>query len=150
MSNGSIRFDAWLSLRRRDTEVKENQIGTEIVDWAVRLHRELGPGLLEAVYEATLGRALEQRGLEVHRQAVISIQYQGMTFDEGLRADLTVGGWVIVELRSVDRINPAPKKQLLTYTPRRHEIGNTGLTRRREDAKDSGRKSSRDRRVNPK
>ena len=95
--------------------MKENEIGTIIVDCAVELHRNLGPGLLETVYEVTLARALERRGLIVQRQVGVSIEYQGETFSEGFRADLIVGGLVIVELKSIERVTPAHKKQLLTY-----------------------------------
>lgn len=95
--------------------MKENGIGTIIVDCALDLHRNLGPGLLETVYEVTLARALERRGLVVQRQVAVPIEYQGETFSEGFRADLIVGGLVIVELKSIERVTPAHKKQLLTY-----------------------------------
>jgi GxxExxY protein len=93
----------------------ENDIGSVIVDCAVELHRDLGPGLLESVYRVTLARKLERRGLEVHREVVIPIEYEGEQFDEGFRADMIVGAKVILELKSVDRVHPAHKKQLLTY-----------------------------------
>ena len=93
----------------------ENEIGTVIVDCAVHLHQDLGPGLLETVYEVTLARKLEKRGLSVQRQIPIAIEYEGQKFDEGFRADLIVEGRVIVELKSVELIHPAHKKQLLTY-----------------------------------
>jgi GxxExxY protein len=99
----------------QDTEMKENDIGTIIVDCALDLHRNLGPGLLETVYEVTLARALERRGLAVQREVSVPIEYQGETFSEGFRADLIVGELVIVELKSVERVTPAHKKQLLTY-----------------------------------
>ena len=95
--------------------MKENDIGTIIVDCAVELHRNLGPGLLETVYEVTLARALERRGLAVQRQVSVPIEYQGETFSEGFRADLIDGELVIVELKSIERVTPAHKKQLLTY-----------------------------------
>lgn len=93
----------------------ENEIGTMIVDCAVRLHQDLGPGLLETVYEVTLARKLETRGLSIQRQVPIAIEYEGQKFDEGFRADLIVEGKVIVELKSVEAIHAAHKKQLLTY-----------------------------------
>jgi GxxExxY protein len=93
----------------------ENEIGTIIVDSALELHRNLGSGLLESVYEVTLARALERRGLAVQRQVAVPIEYHGETFSEGFRADLIVGGLVIVELKSIERVMPAHKKQLLTY-----------------------------------
>ena len=93
----------------------ENEIGTLIVDCAVQLHKALGPGLLETVYEVTLARQLEKRGLTIERQVPVSIEYEGQKFDEGFRADLVVEGKVIVELKSVEKVHPAHKKQLLTY-----------------------------------
>ena len=95
--------------------MSENEIGTIIVDSAVDLHRNLGPGLLETVYEVTLARALERGGLAVQRQVSVPIEYQGETFSEGFRADIIVGDLVIVELKSIERVVPAHKKQLLTY-----------------------------------
>ena len=99
----------------RDTETHENEIGTMIVDCAVHLHQDFGPGLLETVYEVTLARKLEERGLSVQRQVPIAIEYEGQGFDEGFRADLIVETKVIIELKSVEAVHPAHKKQLLTY-----------------------------------
>lgn len=93
----------------------ENEIGTIIVDCAIQLHQDLGPGLLESVYEVLLARKLEKRGLSVQRQVPIAIEYDGQNFDEGFRADLIVEGKVIVELKSVETVHPVHKKQLLTY-----------------------------------
>jgi GxxExxY protein len=93
----------------------ENDIGSIIVDCALDLHRNLGPGLLETVYEVTLARSLERRGLAVRRQVGVDIKYQGEVFSEGFRADLIVEDLVIVELKSIERVTPAHKKQLLTY-----------------------------------
>jgi GxxExxY protein len=93
----------------------ENEIGTVIVDCAVHLHQSLGPGLLESVYEVTLAKKLERRGLTVQRQIPIAIEFEGQKFDEGFRADLIVEGKVIIELKSVETVHPAHKKQLLTY-----------------------------------
>lgn len=86
-----------------------------IVDVSVRVHRDLGPGLLESVDEAVLARVLEQRGLEVERQKPIRSEYQGMVFEEGFRADLIVENRVMVELKSVERLASVHGKQLLTY-----------------------------------
>ena len=93
----------------------ENDIGSVVVDCEVTLHQDLGPGLLETVYEVTLARALERRGLSVRRQVAVPIEYEGETFAEGFRADLIVEGKVLLELKSVERVTPAHKKQLLTY-----------------------------------
>ena len=93
----------------------ENEIGTIVVDCAVKLHKSLGPGLLEIVYEAVLAKKLERAGLLVQRQVPIPIEFDGLTFNEGFRADLLVNGLVILELKSVEKIHPVHKKQLLTY-----------------------------------
>ena len=93
----------------------ENEIGTIIIDCAIHLHQDLGPGLLETVYEVTLAAKLRKRGLSVERQVPISIEYEGQKFDEGFRADLIVAGKVIVELKSIEKLHPAHKKQVLTY-----------------------------------
>ena len=93
----------------------ENEIGTAIVDAAVEIHRHLGPGLLESVYEMVLAYELNARGLQVERQVPISIAYKEMTFKEAFRADLLVGGKVIVELKSLEQINNAHRKQVQTY-----------------------------------
>lgn len=93
----------------------ENEIGRLIVDSAVHLHQDLGPGLLETVYEVTLAAKLRKRGLSVDSQIPIPIKYAGQQFEEGFRADLVVEGKVIVELKSVEKVHPAHKKQVLTY-----------------------------------
>ena len=95
--------------------VTENEIGTILVGTAIEVHRELGPGLLESVYEVVLAHELSLRGLEVRRQVPISIIYKGMEFAEAFRADLLVAGKVIVELKSLEQINKAHRKQIQTY-----------------------------------
>lgn len=93
----------------------EEAIGKIIVDCAVKLHQALGPGLLESVYEVALCHDLEKRGLLINRQVAIPIQYGGINFDEGFRADIIVEEKVILELKSIEKVNNAHKKQLLTY-----------------------------------
>ncbi len=93
----------------------ENEIGKIVVDTAVHLHQELGPGLLESVYESVLSRLLAKRELRVRRQASIPIEFNGESFDEGFRADIVIEEKVILELKSVEKLNPVHKKQLLTY-----------------------------------
>ena len=95
--------------------MNENEIGGIVVDCAVKLHVDLGPGLLESVYEILLAHRLGQAGLRVHRQMPIPIEFDGIQFDEGFRADLVVENKVIVELKSVEDVHPAHKKQVLTY-----------------------------------
>lgn len=86
-----------------------------VVDAAMKIHMDLGPGLLESVYESVLARALERRGLQVERQKSIRFEYDGMVFEEAFRTDLLVEGRVIVELKSVENLAPVHGKQLLTY-----------------------------------
>ena len=93
----------------------ENEIADRIMDAAFLIHRELGPGLLESVYETILAQQLTDAGLEVQRQVAVPLIFRGMVFDEAFRADLIVGKKVIIELKSVERIQPVHSKQLLTY-----------------------------------
>ena len=95
--------------------MNENQIAKEVVDAAVKIHTKLGLGLLESVYEAVLARELERRGLRVERQVPIPIEYEGLKFDEGFRADIIVEGKVILELKSVEQLAKVHYKQLSTY-----------------------------------
>lgn len=82
----------------------ENDIGREVVDATIAIHRELGPGLLETVYEVVLIDELWRRGMAAERQVSIPILCRGIRFDEGFRADIIVEGKVILELKSVDTI----------------------------------------------
>ncbi len=93
----------------------ENEIGKLVVDSAVTVHRELGPGLLETVYEVILAHELRQRGLGVERQVPISIEFRGIKFDEAFRADIMVEEKVVLELKSVEQVSRTHQKQLLTY-----------------------------------
>ena len=93
----------------------ENEIATQIVDGAYKIHTTLGPGLLESVYEATLTYELTKRGLQVTRQQPIPVVYEGVHLEVGFRADLIVEGKVVVEIKSVEALAPVHKKQLLTY-----------------------------------
>src|SRR5689334_23056962 len=85
------------------------------MDASFIIHRELGPGLLESVYEVVLAKQLKDLGLMVERQVAIPIHFQGVDFDEGFRADLLVEKKLIIELKSVERLQPVHSKQLLTY-----------------------------------
>jgi GxxExxY protein len=93
----------------------ENEIGTVIVNSAVDIHRQLGPGLLESVYEVVLAYELNAKGLPVKRQVPIRIVYKSLTFEDAFRADLLVADKVIVELKSLEQLNNAHRKQLQTY-----------------------------------
>ena len=95
--------------------VSPNEITRQIVDAAYKLHTALGPGLLETVYEVALAHELQKRGLRVRRQVPVPIDYDGLKFDEGFRADLLVEESVIVELKSVEKNHPVHPKQLRTH-----------------------------------
>lgn len=90
-------------------------VATEVIDAALHLHRDLGPGLLESVYEMLLAGQLARRGLMTERQHVVNVEYDGMRFDGAFRIDLLVEGQLLVEIKSVERLNAVHAKQLLTY-----------------------------------
>lgn len=99
-----------------------NEVSGLIVDAAFRLHVAVGPGLFESVYEALLDHELKKLRLKVERQVAVSLEYEGLRFEEAFRADMIVDGRIIVEVNSVADIHPVHKKQLLTY------LKLTGLT----------------------
>ena len=93
----------------------ENETAKEIVDSALWIHKSLGPGLLEKVYQKLLVAELTERGINIEEEVSIPFEYRGLKFDEGLRVDLVVEDKVIVELKSVESIAPVHLKQLKTY-----------------------------------
>ncbi len=93
----------------------ENEISGIVVDAAFKIHTQLGPGLLESVYEAVLAYELRKRGLKAETQQAVPIKYDNIYFDEGFRLDLLVEDKVIVEVKSIEDVAPIHKKQLLTY-----------------------------------
>jgi len=95
--------------------MNENEIGAIVIDTAVAIHRELGPGLLETVYEIVFAYELKKQGLEVKRQFPIPIRYKSIQFEEGFRADIVVEEKVILEIKSIVAVTKVHKKQLLTY-----------------------------------
>ncbi len=92
-----------------------NVIGTQIVDVAIKIHKAMEPGLLESVYEECMAYELERRKLSVERQVSVPIQYDGNTLKTPLRLDLLIQKSVIVELKSVEKMNPIFESQLMTY-----------------------------------
>jgi iron complex transport system substrate-binding protein len=92
-----------------------DEITGGIVDSAYGLHKGLGPGLLESVYEKVLARDFQRRGFRVERQKQIAFEYEGLHFDDGQRVDLLVDVCVVVEIKSVERLLPVHPKQVLTY-----------------------------------
>lgn len=93
----------------------ENALGKEVLNACITIHQDLGPGLLESVYEVVLAHELTARGLFVARPISVPISYRGITFNEGFRADLVIEHSLILELKSCEGITVAHKKQLLTY-----------------------------------
>ena len=107
---------------RRDAETQRglllksvDEISGDVLDLSIRLHRELGPGLLESVYEAVLAGKLAKLGYSVERQKQVDIVFEGLAFENAFRIDLLVEGRVLLEIKSVERLNAAHAKQLLTY-----------------------------------
>ena len=92
-----------------------DQISGDILDLSIRLHRELGPGLLESVYETVLAAKLAAAGYQVERQRPVDIIFEGLSFTAAFRIDLLVDQQVLVEVKSVERLNAAHAKQLLAY-----------------------------------
>ena len=92
-----------------------NDLTEAVIQEAIRIHRELGPGLLESVYETVLAGRLERRGLQVERQVPVPIEYDGHSFGAAFKIDILVENRLILEIKSVDRLQKVHAKQLLTY-----------------------------------
>ena len=90
-------------------------LAREVVDSSLAVHRSLGPGLLESVYEVCLDYELRKRGVDVEREVALPVEYDGVRLDAGLRLDLLVGRRVVVELKAVEALLPVHKAQVLTY-----------------------------------
>jgi len=93
----------------------ENEIASVVVDAALKIHRALGPGLLESVYEATLAFELERRGLRVLTQQGVPVIWEDVKLDVGFRPDIIVNDKVIIEIKSIEAIAPVHRKVLETY-----------------------------------
>ncbi len=92
-----------------------DRITGDVIDVAIRIHRDLGPGLLESVYETVLAGNLTAMGYRVERQRPVDIEFEGMCFAAAFRIDLLVDERLIVEIKSIDQLSPVHAKQLLTY-----------------------------------
>ncbi len=95
--------------------MRENEITKIVIDLCIKIHKALGPGLLESVYEEILVFELKKIGLSIARQLAIPVVYENIKMDLGFRADIMIEDKVIIELKSIDSILPVHKKQLLTY-----------------------------------
>ncbi|MFD2036608.1 GxxExxY protein [Belliella marina] len=102
MSFGDLSFD-------------EERIGKLIVNSSFKVHKNLGPGLLEKVYEVCLAHELRKSGLDVKRQITIPIVYDGIKFDEGLRLDLLIEDKIIIEIKAVEQVNPVWEAQIISH-----------------------------------
>lgn len=92
-----------------------NNITGEIINASIKVHQVMGPGLLESVYEEVLTYELLKRGLKVERQVAIPVFYEEVKMELGFRADLIVEDEIIVEIKSVEKLSPINKKQVLNY-----------------------------------
>jgi GxxExxY protein len=94
---------------------EENRIAREVVDAALKLRRHFGPGIYESVYEPVLAYELNKRNLATRQQTPVPLIYEGVKFDIGFKTDVVVNDLVILELKSVEKLEPVHFKQLLTY-----------------------------------
>ena len=99
----------------KEVTEEEDRIGREIVNSAFKVHKELGPGLLEKVYEVCFCHILKQKGFDIRRQIDIPIVFDGIIFEEGLRLDVMVNDLVICELKALENVNPVWEAQLLSH-----------------------------------
>jgi GxxExxY protein len=95
--------------------MNENELSEIIIECSIKIHKTLGPGLLESVYEKILAYELQKKGLKIECQVSIPIRYENIIFNEGFRVDIIVNDSVIVELKSIVDFDPVHYKQLLTY-----------------------------------
>jgi GxxExxY protein len=92
-----------------------NELGKKVVDAAYTVHKKLGPGLLERIYEVCFCYELEKRGLKAERQVNIPIVYDGIQFEEGVRLDVLINDSIVCELKAVDELNPVWKAQIISH-----------------------------------
>lgn len=92
-----------------------DEISAVVIDEAIAIHRELGPGLFETVYEVVLGGRLEARGLKVERQVAVPLLFDGHSFEAAFRIDILVEGRLVLEIKATEQLSKAHAKQLLTY-----------------------------------
>ncbi|UQD55636.1 GxxExxY protein [Flavobacterium sp. K5-23] len=97
------------------TQKQVTQLSYEITGFAIKVHKNLGPGLLESVYEQCLKFELEKNGYEVKQQLIVKIDYDGLELESNLRIDLLVNDCIVVELKAIENVLPIHEAQLLTY-----------------------------------
>ena len=94
---------------------KADALSKEVIGAAIEVHRVMGPGLIESVYEKCLQRELELRGIPATKQMAVSVEYKGLVFEDNLRCDLLIEDCLLVELKAVETLHPVSKAQLLSY-----------------------------------
>lgn len=97
------------------TKKEVKQLSYDIIGYAIRVHKHLGPGLLESVYEKCLSYELEKNGHQVIKQAIVPVEYDDLLIDVALRVDLLVDNTIVVELKTVEHLLPIHEAQILTY-----------------------------------
>lgn len=102
-------------MRLSDLPNRINDLSGQILDAAIRVHSELGPGLLESTYKACLAKELELRGIQVEREVPMVVIYRGLIVEKGYSADFVVGGAIVVEAKTVETLVPVHEAQLMTY-----------------------------------
>lgn len=109
------RIETLVGMLYKDLSEKQEQIGSAIVNAAFKIHKALGPGLLGKIYEICMAHELRKAGFKVRRQVDVPIEYDGIQFDEGLRLDLLVDDFVVVEIKSVELVNPVWEAQIISH-----------------------------------
>jgi GxxExxY protein len=109
------RVSAWRIPRRKALDGFTESVAEQLVDAAIEVHRALGPGLLESVYQTCLIHTLRKRGLRVEGQIELPIHFDGLCLNSGLRLDLLVEDRIVVELKSVEELHPVHFSQLMSY-----------------------------------
>jgi GxxExxY protein len=123
---GNSGLDAWLKPQRkccrllleqrpRGEQVDIEKLAQVAVDTGLRIHRDLGPGMLESAYEAILAAQLVKGGVPVERQKPVAVEYDGVIVRDAFRVDLLLGGSLIIEVKSIEQLAPIHSRQILTY-----------------------------------
>ena len=102
-------------MNKEGSPMDENEISGIVVDSAIKIHKALGPGLLESVYQRILAYELRKAGLDIETEAPVKVTWDGHVIEESFRADIIVNGKVLLELKSVEKTQPVHRKQTLTY-----------------------------------
>jgi len=111
-------------LNHRGTETQRDPLTRQVIGLAIEVHRQLGPGLLESIYESCLCYELDQAGLKYARQVHLPVCYKGLKFDEGLRIDILIEDRLVIELKTVEKTLPVHEAQLLSYMKLgKHPVG---------------------------